>query len=1111
MPTIYDNIDNLLISGLENSLDVAKSADFCVGYFNLRGWKEIADKIEKFSGKKDEKCRLLIGMQKQPEEIISDFYYNFNKSNFEIDNQTANKLKKDLANNFRNQLTVGIPTEEDEIGLRKLLNQIKSGKVIVKLFLRYPLHAKLYIVYREDKINPIIGFLGSSNLTLAGLLRQGELNIGVLDQDAGNKLVEWFEDKWNDKWCIDISKELIEIIDKSWASEKPYPPYYIYLKIAYHLSQEARAGISEFRIPRIFQKDLLDFQQKAVQIAANHLNKRNGVLIGDVVGLGKTIVACALAKIFEDDFGLETLIICPKNIQRMWEDYVFNYQLRAKVLPISKVIEELPYERRYRILIIDESHNLRNMEGKRYRAIKEYIALNDSKVILLSATPYNKSYFDLSSQLRLFIDDDDDLSIAPENYIRSIGGLIEFKANFQHSERSILAFEKSDNIDDWRELMRLYLIRRTRTFIKENYALHDPEKNRKYLLFNDGRRSYFPDRIVKKVEYNFNPDDPDDQYAKLYSEKVVVIINSLNLPRYGLGNYIKENLPFAPTSEEQNIIQNLSRAGKRLMGFARTSLFKRLESSGKSFLLSINRHILRNFIFLYALKNHLLIPISEHKINYLGDILEEEFGFDYNPFNHLHSTKSEFEQNAEIIYKSLKSRYENHPIWMRSEFFNENLKTHLEEDNEKLLSVFNLGKDWDPAKDKQLKALYDLCTKRHPKDKILIFTQYADTAYYLYNELLKMGLDKLGYVTGNTEDPTIIAEKFSPISNNKPELKNSDEEIRVLISTDVLSEGQNLQDCHIVVNYDLPWAIIKLIQRVGRVDRIGQLSDKILCYSFLPEDGLDKIINLRNRLTARIKQNAELVGSDEIFFEGDPINIADLYHEKSGILEEEEDGEVDLASYAFQIWKNAIEKNPDLEKIIPNLPNVIYSTKKELNENDNQEGVIVYTRTTNDNDVIVMVNKNGDLITQSQFAILKKAECSPDEKALPKLTNHHKLVEKVLDYVKTSEKQFGGQLGKKTSARYRVYMRLNSYYEKNKDTLFANDELKRVIEDLYRYPLKESAKDTFNRQLKAGVDDAQLADLAISLRAEDKLCIINEEEIKRKQPQIICSMGLRII
>ena len=204
-------------------------------------------------------------------------------------------------------------------------------------------------------------------------------------------------------------------------------------------------------------------------------------------------------------------------------------------------------------------------------------------------------------------------------------------------------------------------------------------------------------------------------------------------------------------------------------------------------------------------------------------------------------------------------------------------------------------------------------------------------------------------------------------------------------------------------------------------------------------------------------------------------------------------------------------KNPDLEKIIPNLPNVIYSTKKELNENDNQEGVIVYTRTTNDNDVIVMVNKNGDLITQSQFAILKKAECSPDEKALPKLTNHHKLVEKVLDYVKTSEKQFGGQLGKKTSARYRVYMRLNSYYEKNKDTLFANDELKRVIEDLYRYPLKESAKDTFNRQLKAGVDDAQLADLAISLRAEDKLCIINEEEIKRKQPQIICSMGLRII
>jgi len=133
-----------------------------------------------------------------------------------------------------------------------------------------------------------------------------------------------------------------------------------------------------------------------VQVAAHHLYKRGGVIIGDVVGLGKTYTATALAKMFEDDFFLETLIICPKNLVTMWEDYAYKYQLRAKVLSISQVQTKLPNERRYRLVIIDESHNLRNRDGKRYRAIQEYIQLNDSKIILLTATPYNKTYLDLA-------------------------------------------------------------------------------------------------------------------------------------------------------------------------------------------------------------------------------------------------------------------------------------------------------------------------------------------------------------------------------------------------------------------------------------------------------------------------------------------------------------------------------------------------------------------------------------------------------------------------------------------------------------------------------------------------------------------------------------------
>ncbi len=421
-------------------------------------------------------------------------------------------------------MTIGAPTNEDEAGLRRLAKQIRAKKVVVKLFLKHPLHAKLYLLFRPDPINPSVGYLGSSNLTQSGLSYQGELNIDVLDHDACQKLEKWFEDRWDDRWCVDISDELVQIIDESWAREESIPPYHIYVKIAYHLSQEARDGLSEFRIPRDFGNKLLEFQTAAVKIAAHHLNKRGGVLIGDVVGLGKTLMATALARVLEDDLGLETLIICPKNLVPMWEDYRAQYRMRgARVLSISRAINELPDMRRYRLIIIDESQNLRNREGKRYRAIQEYIRKNDSKCILLSATPYNKTYLDLSSQLRLFVPETEDLGIRPERLLREIGGT-EFIRRHQAPVRSLAGFDKSEHADDWRELMRLYLVRRTRGFIQDNYAATDPENGRKYLTFEDGSRSYFPVRVPKTIRF-----DVDKQYARRHCQtKFLAIFRSPN-------------------------------------------------------------------------------------------------------------------------------------------------------------------------------------------------------------------------------------------------------------------------------------------------------------------------------------------------------------------------------------------------------------------------------------------------------------------------------------------------------------------------------------------------------------------------------------------------------
>jgi SNF2 family DNA or RNA helicase len=243
---------------------------------------------------------------------------------------------------------------------------------------------------------------------------------------------------------------------------------------------------------------LLRFQTEAVKIAAHHVNKRGGVLIGDVVGLGKTLMATAVARIIEIEHGHSTLIMCPVNLMPMWKSYAEQYGLHAKIVPFSKATQELrDVPARFRVVLIDESHNLRNREGQRYRAIQEYIATSGSKVILLSATPYNKTYLDLGSQLRLFVAEDADIGIRPEAKLRDMGE-DEFQATYQCPVRSLAAFEKSEFPDDWRELMRLYLVRRTRSFIQQHYS-EDDGVGGKCLKFANGDQYHFPVRVPKTV------------------------------------------------------------------------------------------------------------------------------------------------------------------------------------------------------------------------------------------------------------------------------------------------------------------------------------------------------------------------------------------------------------------------------------------------------------------------------------------------------------------------------------------------------------------------------------------------------------------------------------
>jgi len=1099
-----------------------------VGYFNLRGWKQLDSYVERWAGGDGRCCRLLVGMQRLPQEELRAAMSLVARDGA-IDNQTAIRLKKRLAEEFREQLTVGVPTNADEAGLRRLAAQIRARKVVVKLFLRHPLHAKLYLLFRPDPISPAVGYLGSSNLTFAGLAQQGELNIDVVDQDACQKLAQWFEARWSDKLCIDISDELVGIIQESWAREESVLPDHIYLKLAYHLSQEARAGLAEFRIPRDFGNELFEFQVAAVKIAAHHLNRRGGVLIGDVGGLGKTLMATALARIFEDDQDLETLILCPKNLVKMWEDYRERYRLRGRVLSTSRAIRELSKLRRYRLVVIDESHNLRNREGKRYRAIQEYLRANESRVILLTATPYNKTYLDLSNQIRLFVAEDDDLGVRPERLLKELGET-EFIRRHQCGLKSIAAFEKSLYADDWRDLMRLYLVRRTRSFIKDNYAKTDPGNGRKYLEFADGTRSYFPERVPRTVKFTLADVKAGGQYAMLYAPEVVDTINNLSLPRYGLANYVAVTADQPPTPKEAKVLDDLSRAGKRLMGFCRTGLFKRLESSGQAFLQSLERHVLRNPVFLHAIENGLDLPIGTQDAAYLDERIYDEDAdevratpalFDEEDENDNDAptasagpaplrSAADFERRAAEVYAEYQGCYARRFRWLRPALFDAQLAKDLRSDAQALLTVLNKCGNWDADRDAKLAALVSLLSKKHTKEKVIVFTQFADTVQYLAAELKRRGITRLEGVTGNSPDPTSLAWRFSPESNKKTGQVRPEDELRVLIATDVLSEGQNLQDCAIVVNYDLPWAIIRLVQRVGRVDRIGQKASEILCYSFLPLEGVERIIRLRSRLRQRLRENAEVVGTDEAYFgdeRGDQA-VADLYNEKAGILDGEDDTEVDLASYAYQIWKNATECDPSLATTVPALPAVVYSTKAHAPTTAAPEGALVYLRTADGNDALAWTDLDGNLASASPLAVLKAAECAPDTPAMPRHERHHELVARAVAAVAEEEKSVGGQLGRPSGARFRTYERLKRYAEDVKGTLFDSEELRKAIDEIYRYPLRQAATDTLNRQLRSGVSDSALAELVIALREEDRLCLVQEEE-QTHEPQIICSLGLR--
>ncbi len=1108
MPLILDNIDSQLEFAMLTTLASSCRLDTAVGYFNLRGWRLIAEAVDALLPAEggQPKVRLLVGMTENPDEEMRRFSRLEVRARLglPVTNKVAEEYRRKMLAELRAQLQVGLPTPEDEAALRTLRRQIAAGDVSVRLFLAHPLHAKLYLCHRHDVAAPRVAYVGSSNLTQAGLREQGELNVDVLDGDATAKLQRWFDERWEDQFSVPVEMELVELLDESWVAPQPLEPYFVYLKMAYHLSREAREGLIQYGLPASMSDKLLDFQAAAVKIAARIVNRRRGVIIGDVVGLGKTMVATAIARLLQEEEGTEALIVCPKNLATMWESYRDEYRLLGSVMSLTQVARKLPDLRRYRVVVIDESHNLRSPKRQDYQALKRYITDNDCKVILLSATPYNKQLGDLDAQLSLFLHDDEDLEIRPEEAIADLGEA-EFALRCDGQTSTLAAFRCSKHRADWQALLSQFLVRRTRRFVQDNYAETD-EEERSYLTFGDGQRFYFPERVPLPLERQFTADDPA---RAMISDATLEAIASLRLPRYDMSAYIADGA--VPDDSERPILDDLrNSANGNLRGFNRIMMFKRLSSSGPAFLATLRRHALRNRVALHALDQGLSLPLgsvdnalwsAEVDIQ-TGDLFEEGL---------LDDSDTAGESVAEIAYNKLVAARRSQVRWLRPVLFSYEFAEALRHDTEVLDSLLRQFGDWDSDRDGKMALLTDLVADRYGNEKVLVFTESADTARYVVEELQSRGVKGVAAVTGNSEDPSALAHRFSPNANSHLGPIDESRELRVLVSTDVLSEGQNLQDSRIVVCYDLPWAIVKLVQRAGRVDRIGQTAEQVLVYSMFPADSVENEIGLRRRIRERLQENATLLGSDEEFF-GDPSEKATL----TGLYDEQADtrfavvgtgDDVDPVSMAYEIWRHAADNHPDLAARVERLPDVVYATRQAQDES----GVVVHSAGVSGSDAFAFVPCDAAAYRITPQEALRLARCELDTPSVQRHDDHHTLVAKA--FAGPLRAPVAGATAALTGVRKRCWDRLQNHRSKIEPSLlFSADKLDDALGYLCEWPLKEGA----THRLAGALKERKIEDLAaliVNLYADGLLCVLPEATVPQElsEPRIICSMGLRSV
>jgi len=889
IPDIIDNsIDGDRLSDVLNRVLTSDvHADIATAYFNIEGFTLIKDKLTKVKG-----LKLLLGREPVagiPHDALSS-------------TTTGEDMRTDTEEAMNRRETPQL--------IKDMVDFIQHDSVEVRHYTSHFLHAKAYMI---DGV-PLIGTLaihGSSNFTAAGLTRQGELNSVRKESGAVKGIKDWFERYWSAS--EDFKNQFVEIFTDFTVK---YTPFEIYMKALYeYFKDKFNVEVQADGPSPIF---LADFQRDGYLTAETILTKYGGVLLADSVGLGKTYLALKLLDQYAYHLREKALIVCPAQLRDvLWLKKLDECRIFAHIRSQEELgREEFPFDEFIDcdLVLVDESHNFRNGNTNRYEKLSKLLTLGKpKKLVLMTATPVNNSIFDLHNQIRLIARDKDDFFSAAG--IRSLWGY------FWRAE------QEKDHLYD---LLEEITVRRSRHYIRKNYPN----------AIIDGKKIHFPDRTLHTACYSL-----EDVYDGLY-EEVATTIENLTLASYSIDAYRKDvnlkQLTFLDTLKERLIAQGKTqkqmedltwRLGRQLslVHILRTLYLKRLESSIKALRISLERQASFQKRFLEALDKGRLLDATNYRKIYEQNGTDEQV---------------EGETEEEMINRlpSVDSR----------EYFVDEIKEDVRADIKALESILRkLPKHEDiPATDDKLDELKRLLVEDLKGKKVVIFSYFKDTTRYIYSELNNPGFRKLlGHSKISVVDSGVSAAdrkerivRFAPKANENAHYKDTHEDIDLLISTDVLSEGQNLQDADTVINYDLHWNPVRMIQRAGRIDRIGSEFDIVHVYNFFPEDRLESLLNLVERLYQKLDAIRRSVGSDASTL-GETIDPKDfnairrLEAEDESILDElEQASELTVGEFLQQELLEFL-KQAGGEKL-KRIPVGVGSSMKK----DGQRGLFVYLK-----------------------------------------------------------------------------------------------------------------------------------------------------------------------